>query len=96
MHPYHPLRLAREAVITDTETPYDTEADLTDADGGFSSIISIVEAEEEERNSQAEQKDRLKRLSSARSRTDLDVRGKGVRESKQASKRKMFQQRHFD
>ena len=61
-------------MITDTETPYDTDADLTDADAGFTSIISVDgEGVEEDKNAQDNSKEKAKRMSSARSRTDLDV-----------------------
>ena len=70
----HFPRLARDAVITDTETPYDTDADLTDADAGFTSIISVDgEGVEEDKNAQEDSKEKAKRMSSARNRSDLDV-----------------------
>ena len=62
-------------MITDTETPYDTDADLTDADVGCTSIISVDgEGAEDEKSAQEDSKEKAKRMSSARSRTDLDVR----------------------
>ena len=55
-------------MITDTETPYDTDADATDVDGAaFSSIISV------DGSVDADPRERLNRTLSAKSRTELDV-----------------------
>ena len=62
-------------MITDTETPYDTEADMTDADCSISTMVSV---DEEGPASIDRPKDKLRRMSTTRSRTDLDVRQRAL------------------